>query len=179
MCSALSSLAAESPTASPDAFGTPDVRALLAAAMADLQIAKQRAAALLAQPPAGPPMEVAEVPPLAAVVASQPGAAFTAVADGLQQLEPTAAVAGAASAATAGLQHSTPAAAEDEAIEGDEQPAAAALVLLGADAVQLPAAADLTGAAMADVCTLATWLPKCTASILFLHLMCSNLSSVL
>ncbi len=148
-CSALSALAADPPSASPGSGTTPDVRTLLAAAAADLEAAKQRRAALVAEPPAGP----AEVP--AILASAGPAVARHEAADANMRglpAEGCAAVDAAADAVAADELHVSVAVATEEDADQEERetPAAAALLMIGADAVSLPGAAGTAeGAAVA------------------------------
>ena len=148
-CSALSALAADPPSASLGSSTTPDVCALLTSAVADLEAAKQRAAALAAEPPAGPAKAVA-VPTSQGHAAAQPAVADAAAAVSMpdRSVEDGAAVPAARGAAADDARElSVAAAMEVEAgAEDDERPAAAALLMIGGDAVPLPAAEGAGGA---------------------------------
>ena len=156
-CAALGGLAADPTSAMPaGAAGvTPDVRALLAAAVADLEAVKLRAAALLAKSPAGPADVVAAALPLAGYAAAQFAAASAAAASGMRgplPVEGGAAVHAAGIVAADACELSAAVAMEvEEEPDDKEQPAAAALLMIGGDDIALPAAAAVTaeGAAVA------------------------------
>jgi len=148
-CSALSALAADPPSASLGSAITPDVRSLLAAAVADLEAAKRHAAVLVAVPPAGPAEAVA-VPPTVGRAAAQPMVADAAAAVSMpdRPVKNGAAVPAARPVAEDAREPSVAVAMEVEAgAEDDERPAAAALLMIGGDAAQPQEAAE--GAAVA------------------------------
>ena len=133
MCSVLSSLTAEAPATLPGSSGTPDVRALLATALSDLAAAKERAAALTAEPPTRFVDTALRGEP-------RPTNGDAAAQEGLRlQLEGSGAVHEDGVAATAAVELGVVVAMEEA-----EAPALEA-VMVAADAV----AADVEGAAVA------------------------------